>query len=71
MQSPEMIATVEAEVSESRSRYKQDSTESVQPAPGCAFHGFPKLCRSRATVCSHSCNQAAVRGAFVGASRSS
>src|ERR1700752_703306 len=54
-----------------RQRHKQDDAESVQPVRGCEFQSSPKHCRRCVTTSSHSSNQAAVRGAFAGASRSS
>ncbi len=52
-------------------RGKHDDTEKVEPARWRKPHGSPMPGRNWATACSHSANQAAVRGALAGASRSS
>src|SRR5215468_9150120 len=54
-----------------RQRQKQDGAESVQPHRWRELHSSPARKRTFSTVCPHSANQAAVRGALVGASRSS
>ena len=52
-------------------RQKQDGAERVDPARWHEFHCVATGSRNLATVSFHSSNQAAVRGAFSGASRSS